>query len=167
MASQPNQPNELETEQRNSLESPANARELQRQKSLEQMEIDVFGRDEFGHDDDEYFDNLEDNDPRESATSHRSSQPIIRKSVAKTYLTKDEFDYTMKLFDKKISSIYKLCRYIGDRQNESNKDLKRLIALDELSEEFWNVSNLTHFAALFQPLKYLKDFDHCSVPTEK
>lgn len=162
MASQPNEP---ETEQRNSLESPANARELQRQKSFEQMEIDVFGRDEFGRD--EYFDNLENNDLRESATSRRPSQPIIRKSVAKTYLTKDEFDYTMKLFDTKINSIYKLCRYIGDRQNESSKDLKRLVALDELSEEFWNVSNLTHFAALFQPLKYLKDFDHCSVPTEK
>lgn len=161
MASQPNEP---ETE-RHSLESPANARELQRQKSFEQMEIDVFGRDESGRD--EYFDNLENDDLRESATSRRPSQPIIRKSVAKTYLTKDEFDYTMKVFDTKITSIYKLCRYIGDRQNESSKDLKRLVVLDELSEEFWNVSNLTHFAALFQPLKYLKDFDHCSVPTEK
>jgi hypothetical protein len=47
MASQPNKP---ETELRNSLESPANARELQRQKSSKQMEID-----EFDHD--EYFDN--------------------------------------------------------------------------------------------------------------
>jgi hypothetical protein len=140
------QPNEPETEQRNSLESPANARELQRQKSSEQMEIDEFGGDE-------YFDNLENN---ESATSRRPSQPLIKKSVAKAYLTKEEFDYTMKLFDTKISSIYKLCRYIGDKQNENSKDLKRLVALDELSEDFWNVSNLTHFVTLFQPLKYLK-----------
>jgi hypothetical protein len=157
MASQPNEP---ETEQRNSLESPANARELQRrksseqmqrQKSTEQMEIDEFGGDE-------YFDNLENNDPHESVTvtSRGPSQPLIKKSVAKTYLTKEEFDYTMKIFDGKINSIYKLCRYIGDKQNESSKDLKRLITLDELSEDFWNISNLTHFAALFQPLKYLK-----------
>jgi hypothetical protein len=61
-----------------------------------------------------------------------------------------------EIFDGKINSIYKLCRYIDDKQNESSKDLKRLITLDELSEDFWNVSNLTHFAALFQPLKYLK-----------
>ena len=61
----------------------------------------------------------------------------------------------MKLFDVKISAIYKLIRYISDKQNEDSKDLKRLVALDELSEDFWNVSNLTHFAALFQPLKYL------------
>lgn len=142
MASQPNEP---ETEQRNSLESPANAREPQRQKSSEQMEVDEFG--EFGRDDDEYFDSLE-NDPRESATSvtsRRPPQPLIKKSVAKTYLTKEEFDYTIKLLDAKINSIYKLCKYIGDKQNENSKDLKRLVALDELSEEFWNVSNLTHF----------------------
>jgi len=145
------QPNELETEQRNSLESPVNARVLQCRKSFEQMEIDKFNRDEFGSD--EYFDNLENN---KSVTSRRPSQPIIKKSVAKAYLTKEEFDYTMKLFDTKINSIYKLCRYISEKQNESSKDLKRLVALDELSEDFWNVSNLTHFAALFQPLKYLK-----------
>jgi hypothetical protein len=131
MASQPNEP---ETELRNSLESPANARELQCQKSPEQMEID-----EFGHD--KYFDD----DLHESVTSRRPSQTLIKKSVAKTYLTKEEFDYTIKLLNTKITSIYKLCRYIGDKQNENSKDLKRLVALDELSEEFWNVSNLTHF----------------------
>lgn len=157
MASQPNEP---ETERRNSLESPANARELQRRKSSEQMEID-----EFAHD--EYFDNLEDNDLHESVTSRRPSQTLIKKSVAKTYLTKEEFDYTIKLLDTKVNSIYKLCRYIGDKQNENSKDLKRLVALDELSEEFWNVSNLTHFSFVptFKILK--RDFDHCSVPTEK
>jgi hypothetical protein len=131
MASQPNEP---ETELRNSLESPANARELQRQKSSEQMKID-----EFGHN--EYFDD----DLRKSVTSRKLSQTLIKKSVAKTYLTKEKFDYMIKLLDTKITSIYKLCRYIGDKQNENSKDLKRLVALDELSEEFWNVSNLTHF----------------------
>ena len=143
---------EPETEQRNSLESPANAnaRELRRRKSTEQMEIDEFGRDEF-------LDNIDNNNLHESVTvtSRRPSQPLIKKSVAKTYLTKEEFDYTMNLFDTKINSIYKLCRYIGDKQNDNSKDLKRLVALDELSEEFWNVSNLTHFAALFRPIKYL------------
>ena len=137
---------EPETEQRNSLESPANAnaRELRRQKSTEQMEIDEFGRDEF-------LDNIDNNNLHKSVTvtSRRPSQPLIKKSVAKTYLTKEEFDYTMNLFDTKINLIYKLYRYIGDKQNDNSKDLKRLVALDELSEEFWNVSNLTHFAALF------------------
>ena len=74
------------------------------------MEIDEFNHDEFGGD--EYFDNLENN---ESVTSCRLSQLLIKKSVAKAYLTKEEFDYTMKLFDIKINSIYKLCRYIGEK----------------------------------------------------
>ena len=54
---------EPETEQRNSLESPANAnaRELRRRKSTEQMEIDEFGRDEF-------LDNIDNNNLHESVT---------------------------------------------------------------------------------------------------
>jgi hypothetical protein len=135
MASQPNEP---ETKLRNSLKSLANARELQHQKSSEQMKIDKFSHDE-------YFDD----DLRESVTSHKPSQPLIKKSMAKTYLTKKEFDYTIKLLNTKITSIYKFCKYISDKQNENSKDLKRLVALDGLSEKFWNVSNLTHFQLCF------------------
>lgn len=100
------------------------------------MEIDEFGGDEFG--DDKYFDNSENNNPRKfvKITLYRLSQSLIKKSVAKTYLTKKEFNYTMKLFDTKINSIYKLCRYISDKQNKNSKDLKRFVTLDELSEDF-------------------------------
>jgi hypothetical protein len=62
------------------------------------------------------------------------------------------------LTEKLIQFTSSVGTYISDKQNESSKDLKRLITLDELSEDFWNVSNLTHFAALCQPLKYLKRF---------
>lgn len=58
------------------------------------------------------------------------------------HLTNKEFNYTMKLMDEKINSIYKLCRYIGDQQREMATALKKLVALDELSENFWNVSYL-------------------------
>jgi hypothetical protein len=44
------------------------------------MEIDKFGHDE-------YFDD----DLHKSVTSRRLSQTLIKKSVAKTYLTKEEF----------------------------------------------------------------------------
>jgi hypothetical protein len=69
--------------------------------------------------------------------------------VSKTYLTTDDFEYTIGLLEKKINAIYKLTRYIGVKQKEIEKDIKRLVALDELSEDFWNVSNLIHFAVLF------------------
>ena len=51
-------------------------------------------------------------------------------------LTIKEFNYTMKIMDDKISSIYRLCRYIGDQQREMATALKKLIALDKLSEIF-------------------------------
>ena len=131
---------------RKSLESPANATgtTVHRKKSVELMEIDR----------DEYFD-IDNDNQHESVTAEvhisprRLSQPLVKKSVGRTYITKEEFDYTMNLFDMKITSIYKLCKYIGDKQNENSKALKRLVALDELSEEFWSVSNLKHLAVLF------------------
>ena len=91
---------------------------------------------EFDHDD-EYFD--------------RESQRRIRSGSLQTkeYLTKREFDYTMNLLDSKIVAIYKLCRFIGDKQKEECKSLKRLVALDELSDNFWNVSYFTSFTVLF------------------
>lgn len=62
------------------------------------------------------------------------------KNMPKAYLTKEEFDYTMKLIDGKIAALYKLCRFISEQQQDNTKSLKRLVALDELSEGFWNVS---------------------------
>ena len=66
-------------------------------------------------------------------------------------LTIKEFNYTMKMMDDKISSIYRLCRYIGDQQHEMATVLKKLVALDKLSENFCNVNYL-------YTVKYCFDF---------
>jgi hypothetical protein len=71
-------------------------------------------------------------------------------------LTINEFNYTMKLMDEKINSIYKLCRYIGDQQREMATALKKLVALDELSENFWNVSYLYTLKSFFFIFKIIK-----------
>lgn len=149
LTSQSNVPEmEQSSSRRKSHESDAG--DVQRRKSVELMEIDDIIR---GESFDSSFDN---NNQRESVatgvhilSSHRPSQPLVNKSVAKTYLTKEEFDYSMNLLDTKITSIYKLCRYIGDKQNDHSKALKRLVVLDEISEEFWSVSNLAYLAVLF------------------
>ena len=59
---------------------------------------------------------------------------------ARTYITTEEFNYTMGLLDAKINSVYKLCRYISDQQQQNTKSLIKLVAIDELSDDFWNVS---------------------------
>jgi len=46
------------------------------------------------------------------------------------------------VLDEKINSLYKLCRFIGDQQQNMAKSLQKLVALDELSDQFWNVSYL-------------------------
>jgi hypothetical protein len=61
-----------------------------------------------------------------------------------TYLKTKDFNYTMKLMDDKINSLYKLCRYISDKQENMETSLKKLVALDELSDNFWNVSYLIY-----------------------
>ena len=59
---------------------------------------------------------------------------------ARTYITTEEFNYTMGLLDAKINSVYRLCRYISDQQQQNTKSLIKLVAIDELSDDFWNVS---------------------------
>src|SRR5256884_4679964 len=60
------------------------------------------------------------------------------------YLKTKDFNYTMQLMDDKINSLYKLCRYISDQQEKMATSLKKLVVLDELSENFWNVSYFTY-----------------------
>ena len=55
-------------------------------------------------------------------------------------LTRKEFRYTMKLIDDKINSLYRLSKFMGTEQQQQAKSIKKLIAADELSEDFWNVS---------------------------
>ena len=46
----------------------------------------------------------------------------------------------MGLVNEKINSIYKLCKFIADIQQEEKNSLKKLVAMDELSDNFWGVS---------------------------
>ena len=52
----------------------------------------------------------------------------------------------MGLVNEKINSIYKLCKFIADIQQDGKKSLQKLVAIDELSDSFWGVSYLTIFA---------------------
>ena len=60
-------------------------------------------------------------------------------------LTYEEFDYTINLLNKKIDSIYHLCRFLGDQMQEQTKSIKKLVAIDELSEKFWKVLIFDYF----------------------
>ena len=69
-------------------------------------------------------------------------QPIDK---VETYLMTKDFNYAMTVLDDKINSLYRLCRYIGDQQQNMANSLQKLVALDELSEQFWNVSYLIYY----------------------
>lgn len=80
---------------------------------------------------------------REAGDALFSSQSMPKHSSiekSETYLTTAEFNYTMELLNSKINAVYKLCRYISDQQQENTKSVSKLVALDELSDGFWNVS---------------------------
>jgi hypothetical protein len=61
------------------------------------------------------------------------------------YLTKKDFSYAMGMIDKKLTSVYKLCKFISEVQQTEKKSLEKLAALDELTDSFWNVSYLIYF----------------------
>lgn len=60
-----------------------------------------------------------------------------------TNLTIKEFNYTVSLIDNKINVLYRLCRFIADQQQETSTALRKLVAADELTDNFWNVCFLT------------------------
>lgn len=68
----------------------------------------------------------------------RSGSPSLR--YENPYLTTKEFNYTMKVIDDKFTALYQLCRHISKQLEENSKSLKKIVAVDELSESFWNVS---------------------------
>ena len=111
---------------------------LSRRNSGEQMNID----------DEDIHNNLND-DYFKSYSSNKSE------AENGPYLTTNEFNYTMSVIDEKIGSLYKLCRFISETQQENKKALKKLVALDELSDVFWNVSYLFSNFIIFKYLKYL------------
>jgi hypothetical protein len=77
-----------------------------------------------------------------STISKDDHQSSTTSKVDEPYLTSKEFNYTMKIMDEKINALYKLCRYIGEQQEQNMKSLKKLIAFDELSDQFWSVGYL-------------------------
>ena len=74
-----------------------------------------------------------------------------------TYLTKKDFNYAMELIDRKLTSVYKLCKFISEVQQAEKKSLEKLVALDELTDSFWNVSYLVYldFISIFKILTML------------
>jgi hypothetical protein len=105
-----------------------------RKKSSESMIIDDYEPSP----DDEF--NIRDNDPLPEELALLPKLTAL--SDDDRYVTNRDFNYTMHLMDNKINSLYKLCRYISDQQQQSTKSLTKLVALDELSDGFWNVSYL-------------------------
>ena len=81
------------------------------------MQID----DELDDNNDHYFDSL---------LSPKSSQS------SKEFLSKKEFTYAMSLLDEKITALYKLCRFISDEQHKNTISIQKLVAVDELFDDF-------------------------------
>ena len=54
-------------------------------------------------------------------------------------VTAAEFEFSLSLIDEKINSLYGMCRRLEEQQQEILKGIKKLVAIDELSEEFWKV----------------------------
>ena len=48
------------------------------------------------------------------------TRPVLQDNSPE-YLTKNDFNYTMTLIDKKINLLFKLCRRISDKQQENSK----------------------------------------------
>lgn len=97
--------------------------------------------------------------PTRTCGSTRSSTPVHTmqvdddyddgiyggKSYDERYLTIKQFNYTMNLLDGKINSIYKLLRHVSDQQQKDSQTVQKLAVVDELSDEFWNVSYFNIF----------------------
>ena len=82
--------------------------------------------------------NIDDEDIHNNLNDDYFKSYSLNKSEAENgpYLTTNEFNYTMSVIDEKIGSLYKLCRFISETQQENKKALKKLVALDELSDVF-------------------------------
>jgi hypothetical protein len=112
-----------------------------RRKSVELAPMDLDKADDSR---DPYYGCFDDDDHRESVVTNvvipRGQNSKNIPNMPKAYLTREEFENTIAMLDKKIGALYKLNRHISDQQQENTRSLNRLVALDELSGEFWNVS---------------------------
>ncbi|GET54798.1 hypothetical protein GLOIN_2v1870636 [Rhizophagus irregularis DAOM 181602=DAOM 197198] len=67
----------------------------------------------------------------------------------------------MKLLDEKITLIYRLCRRISEQQRLDSQTIQRLVVVDELSDEFWNISILTKITS-----SVFKSYEGSELPPE-
>src|SRR5437763_15673126 len=84
---------------------------------------------------------------KSASASTSTSSTLTLQTQAGPYLTTKDFNYTITLIDNKINALYKLCRHIGDEQQENLRLISRFVAIDELSDRFWNVS----FSNIYRP----------------
>ncbi|GES94887.1 hypothetical protein GLOIN_2v1870636 [Rhizophagus clarus] len=62
--------------------------------------------------------------------------PALAGETDSSHVTLKDFNYSITLIDKKINTLYKICRFISSQQQENSKSLNKLVALDELSDGF-------------------------------
>src|SRR5271154_3788230 len=83
----------------------------------------------------------EDFDDYDSYDNHDDLKSLPKSHNSKeSYITTNEFNYSKNLLNKKITSLYKLCRFISDQQQKNTQLLQKLVVTDELTNNFWNVS---------------------------
>jgi len=157
-------PPQLEGTRRKSLDPPQLLEDVvvvdTRRKSRDPSSVEMVDADNLDDDNpspvSKEFSSLRSLAKSASASTSTSSTPTPQ-TQAGPYLTTKDFNYTMTLIDNKINALYKLCRHIGDEQQENSRLISRLVAVDELSDGFWNVSfsNIFNFdlISLYNPLK--------------
>ena len=124
-------------------------REVNRARDVQQLnrarDEPELNRDRKGDRDCEGEHNRAEGDRTPATVDHRPLVPKQPIDKVETYLMTKDFNYAMTVLDDKINSLYRLCRYIGDQQQNMANSLQKLVALDELSEQFWNVSYLIYY----------------------
>jgi hypothetical protein len=85
--------------------------------------------------------------PLQLGTGTKDLHPVI----------KEDFEYAIGIINKKLDSMYQFCNYFDNRNKEILFHLKKLVALDELSQGFWKVINFEILRFPFQRiLKFIE-----------
>jgi len=74
-------------------------------------------------------------EPRLIEASEKSRRPVMA----------SEFEFSLSRVDDKINSLYNICLRLEEWQQEILKGVKKLIAIDELSDRFWKVVKIFLF----------------------
>lgn len=79
------------------------------------------------------------NIPAADSIYHTTSPADYISAGKQRPLTFGEFEYSVGLLNSKIETLYRMCKVVADQQQECLKSLRKLAALDELSDGFWRV----------------------------